>query len=281
LIGSIKLNIFVKSLKENGVSFTLRKTYNYFLFKFALTPQHYINKRRLAISNQLFQLFEGTVRYGLFKGLKFDKTVRWGSTDRASMLLGLYEKEVLDSLASVPSTHRTFIDLGAADGYYGVGVLVNNLFDYSYCFEVSEDGQKVIAKNANLNGVSHKIQIRGIAEHNFVDFLKADGVDLSKTVLLCDIEGAEFALFNETIFNAMRGSVLIIEVHDFISPDGPQMVTALKQAANNNFSITELTTTSRNLSILPELNKLHDNDRWLIASEGRRQLPTWLRLDPR
>jgi hypothetical protein len=290
MIDSIKLDIIYNSIKENGIFVTFRKTCIYLLFILTHIPEHYINKRRLIISNLIFKSFEGVVHYGLFKGLILDKEMSWSTTDKASMLLGLYEKEVLDSLyekevldslSAVPNTHRTFIDIGAADGYYGIGVLVNNLFDYSYCFEMSEYGQKVIARNANLNGVSHRLKIFGIAEQNFIDFLNTEGVDLSKTVLLCDIEGGEFKLFNDTVLNAMRGSVIIIETHDSIFPNGRQMVNTLKQLANNRFSITEFTTTSRDLSLFPELNKFNDNDRWLIVSEGRRQLPSWIRLDPK
>ena len=47
------------------------------------------------------------------------------------------------------------------------------------------------------------------------------------------------------------------------------------------FKISKLTTTSRDLSKFPELFDLPDSERWLIASEGRSKLMTWLRLDPR
>ena len=75
------------------------------------------------------------------------------------MILGLYEQEVLESLTNIPKKYKTFIDLGAADGYYGIGVLVNNLFENSFCFESTERGQNVIRENAKLNGVADKILI--------------------------------------------------------------------------------------------------------------------------
>ena len=74
-----------------------------------------------------------TVAYGPFKGLKFSSDAWWGR-ERASMILGLYEQEVLESLTNIPKKYKSFIDLGAADGYYGIGVLVNNLFENSICF---------------------------------------------------------------------------------------------------------------------------------------------------
>ena len=41
-----------------------------------------------------------------------------------------------------------------------------------------------------------------------------------------------------------------------------------------------LTTGARDLSVFPELRRMRDTDRWLIVSEGRGQLMTWLKLGP-
>jgi len=37
---------------------------------------------------------------------------------------------------------------------------------------------------------------------------------------------------------------------------------------------------SRDLSTYPELQQWNDLDRWLICSEGRAQLMSWVRFDP-
>ena len=47
------------------------------------------------------------------------------------------------------------------------------------------------------------------------------------------------------------------------------------------FKISTLTTTARDLSKFPELSNYADSERWLIASEGRSKLMTWLKLDLR
>jgi hypothetical protein len=65
------------------------------------------------------------------------------------MLLGLYEQEVLTSLFNVPKSHKIFVDLGAADGYYGIGVLVSKHFDQSYCFEISKKVRRLLLKMQN------------------------------------------------------------------------------------------------------------------------------------
>jgi hypothetical protein len=238
-----------------------------------------IKRRKLQLACLINDLFDSIVAYGPFKGLQLVRNSSWGVTDRASMLLGLYEQEVLTSLFNVPKSHKIFVDLGAADGYYGIGVLVSKHFDQSYCFEISKKGQAVIAKNAELNYVANKLRIYGKAEKDFYKNLPAD--KLSTLVLLVDIEGGEFDLFDVKLFKALKGSIIFIELHDWMINDGDNKLAKLKSEASKYFNFTEITTTSRDLSVFPELRSFNDTDRWLICSESRKKLMTWLRLDPK
>ncbi len=238
-----------------------------------------IKRRKLQLSILINKLFDSTVAYGPFKGLKLTQNAWWGNSDRSSVLLGLYEQEVLTSLLNVPKTHRTFIDLGAADGYYGIGVLVSKHFNQSYCFEISKKGQAVIAKNAELNSVTSQLSIHGKAEKDFLKNIPAN--QLNTSVLLIDIEGGEFDLLDANLFKALNGSIIFIELHPWMVENGEDKLTKLKSEASTYFNITELTTTSRDLSVFPELHNFNDTDRWLICSENRKQLMTWYRLDPK
>lgn len=238
-----------------------------------------IQQRRLLISRQLDVRFASEVKYGPFRGLKLSKATWWGTTDRAGMLLGLYEQEVLSALANIPLEYRrSFIELGAADGYYAVGVLVNGLFERSYCFEVSERGQKAIAANAALNGVSSRVQIHGIADSEFHAVLPPSAI--SNSTLLIDIEGAEFDILTPEMFERFSSSVIIVELHDHFFADAQQRIDRLRNLCANAFRIDELTTTARDLSVFPELRQFGDTDRWLICSEGRRAMPHWYVLTP-
>jgi len=249
------------------------------LSKFGLIKVDVIQRRRVEISKKLDEIFESTVKYGPFKGLKLPAKTWWGSTDRGSMLLGLYEKEVLDSIHNIPRKYTTFIDLGAADGYYGIGVLINNLFEKSICYEMSEKGRMTLKNNAQLNNVLNKVEIRGLAKNNFYHELSLH--ILLNSVLFIDIEGAEFELMDKEAFKAFQNSIIFIELHDWLFEDGEEKLQKIKNDSFSTHVIKELTMGTRNLSIFPELKKLNDNDRWLICSEGRPQLMTWLRFDPK
>jgi hypothetical protein len=100
-------------------------------------------------------------------------------------------------------------------------------------------------------------------------------------VLLVDIEGGEFDLFDVKLFKALKGSIIFIELHDWMINDGDNKLAKLKSEASKYFNFTEITTTSRDLSVFPELRSFNDTDRWLICSESRKKLMTWLRLDPK
>lgn len=269
------------TLHEDGLFATLTKSFHWlsYMLKQALGIKSYspIGKRRAELSREIAKLFDSTVRYGPFRGLKLISDSSWNIADRAAMLFGLYEQEVLNSLQSIPSIYKIFIDLGAADGYYGVGVLVNKMFEKTYCFETSEKGREIIKRNAALNGVADSIVILGAANKDF--HKEVSQSDLTQAVLLIDIEGGEFALLNKRSFQTFSNSIIFIELHDWVD-DAERKILRLKDDAQETHKISVLWTSSRDLSVFDELKMYNDTDRWLICSESRLRLQSWLRLDP-
>jgi len=199
--------------------------------------------------------------------------------DRASMLLGIYEKEIMTEIVNASQKYSIFIDVGAADGYYGIGTLKNSLYKKSYCFEMSDKGRSIIEENAKLNNVQNQVIIHGKADFDF--HKKIDANDIGNSLLLIDIEGSEFDLLTDEVLNVFSNSIIIIELHDWFYEDGDSKLNSLVSRASKLFQITTLTTGERNPSLFHELKKLDDTDRWLICSEGRGQLMTWLKLSPK
>lgn len=236
-------------------------------------------RRQLQLSSEINILLKSTVSYGPFKGLKLSKDIWWGKTDRANMLLGLYEQEITAELMNLPSEYNIFIDIGAADGYYGLGVVVGKLFSKSHCFEINKKGQDVIANSAIENGISSHVTIHGAANSDFLDRFSDD--DLSKSVLLIDIEGGEFELLNKASLRRLKNSIIFIELHNKFLKNSDAILQRLKFDSSEYFTSKEFTTTSRDLSKFPELREYCDTDRWLIASEGRPFLMSWIRFDPK
>ncbi len=237
-----------------------------------------LKDHRKQISAKINNYLDATVSYGPFKGLKLAPEIWWGKGDRASMLLGLYEKELLDKITNVPERFNKFLDIGAADGYYAIGVLVNGMFSKSVCYESSAKGRDVIQRNATLNGVQDKIIINGEADEHFYQRLQSDL--LENTVVLIDIEGAEFKLLSDEALESLRKNILIVELHT-ASPFSDSDAEKLKKRASRYFNVSQFTTGSRDLSNYPFLKDYSDTDRWLICSEGRRYQMSWLYLEPK
>ena len=238
-----------------------------------------INKKRKLLSRELSERMKHTIKYGPFYGMTFCDDYWWGGSDRGSMLLGICEEEILNAIMTVSNKYNVFIDLGAADGYYSIGSLVSQKFQKSYSFEISAKGREVIKKNATLNHVSNKLHIFGEATKNF--YTNIPRKDLNSAVILIDIEGGEFHLLDSELFGQLKKSIIFIELHDWFFKDGEKKIKKLLTDAKPFFKISSLTTTSRDLSKFPELRDYPDSERWLIASEGRSKLMTWLRLDPK
>jgi len=170
-------------------------------------------KHKFSLSNKLKVMHDNTVAYGLFTGLKFVENSHWGAADKGTMILGLYEQELLNELENVPVKFDIFVDLGAADGYYGIGVLINQRFKKSYCYEITEHGREVIAETASANNVLDKVVIRGEATKNIS--LEIPEHDLSKAVLFVDIEGGEFDFFDSDVFDQFKKSIIFVELHNW------------------------------------------------------------------
>ncbi len=161
-----------------------------------------INKKRQLLSKELTKVFNHTVKYGPFAGMIFSEDCWWGCSDRGAMLLGIYEQEILNSIMSVSSKYNVFIDLGAANGYYSIGTLISQKFKISYAYEMSAKGRDVIQKNAKLNNCGNRLHILGEATKNFYKDIPKKDLDCS--VILIDIEGAEFFLLNSESFKNLK-----------------------------------------------------------------------------
>lgn len=274
------LNRFVRLLIDKGASRAVMSFFIWLVFKIDenLATQYALNKRRLFLSDKLSQKFGGFIKYGPLKGVRLSSCSWWGSADRASMLFGLYEKEILDSISLTPNRYKVFIDLGAADGYYGVGLVASGIFEKSYCYEISSGGQIAIAENARLNGVSDRVEVRGGAGKGFYNGIDVD--EIERSVLFVDIEGGEFDLFDEEMLRVFSKSIIYVEIHEWFFDDGFAKLSKLEALVRDYFSIKKITTASRDLSNYDELAEMCDNDRWLICSEGRGRLMNWWRLDP-
>lgn len=265
-----------RTLKEQGLGKTLQHYAGRAAVKVGAVEDVATTRRRLA--NHFNNHFDAQIAYGPFKGFRFVPDSWWGATDRASMLFGFYEQEVLAAIVAASGERDIFIDIGAADGYYGVAAVSQNLFKQSYLFEISKEGQAVIAQTAKLNKAEDRITIYGEADADTLEAIDAE--HRRDAVVLVDIEGAEFGFLSDSVISLLKDSVVVIEIHDWLQPNGEAELAQLRERLTQHFSLEVVLTAARDLSIYPELQMLSDTERWLLCSEGRGQLMQWWVLTP-
>lgn len=141
-------------------------------------------------------------------------------------LTGSYESELWPILRAVhPSDYDLFVDVGAAEGYYAVGVakyLFQNTIP-TIAFEAASRGQKQIQMLAQRNGVQH-ITIKGFCDcSDLVDVL-AD----KRGFLIVDIEGGEAGLLNPIVVPDLLNCDMLVELH-------PEQVEGVRALLMNRF----------------------------------------------
>ena len=239
--------------------------------------QSAIAMRRLQLNTLVFQRLQGVVRYGPLAGMKLIEASSWGN-DKAAKLLGFYEHELMAAMLPAFGPGKVFVDIGAADGFYAVGALHVKLAHRTIAFELTEAGRAVIADTAASLGVQDRIEIHGACtEGSLAQALQ--GLDRQHLVLLCDVEGAEFEIFSDSVLALLAGAHVFIEIHDQ-SPEGPAAYAALKARAARWFRLEEISKAGRNPYHYRELHDLDDTDHWLVCSEGRAPDQRWLALRP-
>lgn len=271
---------FAAEARARGVGGAIAKAARHldFLVRGAKRHSDPVQQRRVALYEELGRQFDDTVRYGPFAGMTLPRETSWAGPDRAPMLLGLYEQEVVAVIAAHRNAAGVFVDLGAADGFYGVGVLHAGWFATAYCYEMSELGRKTLRRNAEQNGVGDRVIVRGRAARDFHEDIPPQ--HLAGAVILIDIEGGEFDLLSTATLAALRSATIVIELHPWVSA-GEAQVALLKARAEATHRVSSFTTGPRDPGRFDELKGYSDTDRWLICSEDRPILMTWLLLEPR
>jgi hypothetical protein len=113
---------------------------------------------RNTLSKQIFNQYQGIVQCGLFKGLLVGDLGFWdGGGDAGAKILGIYEQQVLDTFSKM-NRFRTLVNLGAADGYYGFGLIFAKKCENVIFFETSHESRLEIEKmNKNYGNIFWRI----------------------------------------------------------------------------------------------------------------------------
>lgn len=163
--------------------------------------------------NAAFSAAHGlTVMRGPACGLRYPDAFAGSIHDLVPKLVGTYECELHEPLSAwVESRPRRFIDIGAAEGYFAVGIARAVPAIHVIAFEMDPVAQERLREMATVNGVVDRIDIRAEATTGELAALDARGA-----VVLCDCEGGEMDLLDPYAVPWLREVPIIVELHDFL-----------------------------------------------------------------
>jgi hypothetical protein len=154
---------------------------------------------------------EFRVLSGNFSGMKYVRDSVGGQL--YPKILGTYELELAPIIKALNERPiEKIIDIGAAEGYYAVGLAMMNQQARVVAFEATSDGMQLIRQMAVENGVNDRVEIKGYCTPDDLAGCLGDG---RHCLIVMDVEGFEDQLIDLTKCPGLANAYLLIELHDF------------------------------------------------------------------
>jgi hypothetical protein len=196
-------------------------------------------------------------------------------------LLGSYERElhpVLESLCARP--WRTIVNVGGGNGFYIAGLGRRIPGARLVVFELTAEARAVIAATVARNGLAERTSILGAAEPaNLAEALDGPG----PTLVVMDVEGAEYELTDPERVPGLRTATMLIETHDLLVPGCREVIVARYGATHG---ITSIATRPRTMvdfpaALAPSLARWMPERCVESVQEWRGGPQEWILLEPR
>jgi hypothetical protein len=190
-----KSKVFLRSLLGEGVWKVVQRV--------STAPRHRLIRLCQQETRQI-------VRQGPFTGMNYiHDTMSGGYVPK---VLGIYERELHPTIARLADLGiKQVLNIGAADGYYAVGLCRMFPDLRVVAFEMEARGREYVRAMAERNGVLARVEIRGTCD---LPGLQAALTDPRGTLVLCDVEGYEDVLMDPEKVPNLREAWLLVEIHD-------------------------------------------------------------------
>jgi precorrin-6B methylase 2 len=190
--------------KRKLLSFVPRRIKNTFAWSFARR----IKREGFTSLHVRALLQRGKVLRGPFRGMRL--CASYGSVLDAK-IIGTYELELQPAVTHfIKRKPRIVYVIGAAEGYYAVGLARSCELIKVYAWEADSSARDLLATTALENGVAKDVSIRGRCTPQ--ELLEC-ATEAYPDLIICDIEGAEIELLTDEIIAALNKSCFIIETH--------------------------------------------------------------------
>lgn len=229
--------------------------------------------KRKIFNKLVFSKVNGRIIAGPFKSLQYLNKAHGSAL--IPRLLGSYEREIHPVIEEIIDKEYAYvIDVGAAEGFYAVGIarLFLNRSHRKFvvkAYDINIEALETLHLLVKLNGTDTFIECKSQCDHEELNKFNGDS-----TFLICDIEGNETQLLDPSKAPSLRKMDILVELHDGKKED----ITLL---IKNRFQATHKISLYHFKKRTPE-----DGPRWLLLDkfklasvrEGRKNGLKWMYL---
>lgn len=197
-----------------------------------------LQKIRLNLNNKIFKLAKNKIFFGPYKNTKIINDIKQTfNIYIIQQILGTYEINVQEYSIDLQKKYKlkNIVSFGSGNGFHPLGLIKNSYFKKAICFEKNRLFQKILIKNFKINNILGKLSCFSEASFKKV-FDLLDDNELKRTLFIIDVEGDEYELLNNKIFNKIKNSYLIIENHDF-KIKNKNKIKKIKKLLNKTFNV--------------------------------------------
>lgn len=221
----------------------------------------------------------GLIAQGPFRGMSYLDLAF--CSEILPKLVGTYERELNPAIEAICNAGcDRIIDIGAAEGYYAVGLALRNPEARVIGFELNPSARYYLRKLARLNLVSDRIEIRGLCE---LDSLAEATAGARQPAVVCDCEGAEDLLLRPDRVEPLRRSFVLVETHDGLATEQGVLegiTDRLVQRFQPTHEVQVIGSADRTLADLPAGIRLTPDQAARAMDEGR-PWAQWIFLRPK
>lgn len=222
----------------------------------------------------------GVVHAGPFQGMRYiDESF---CSALMPKLLGIYECELHGAIEElVVWAPDVIVDIGAAEGYYAVGLALRLPGSRIMAFEADEHARRLLSDLAACNGADNICE-HGLAVPETMETVLANASAGKAVAVVSDCEGAEMDLLDPEKYPWLRHAFVICELHEFCRAGCDAEVPARFCKTHD---ITIIPTRSRHRTEFPFptlMTRLFPN-RWIQMALGESRLfpMSWMVARPK
>ncbi len=231
-------------------------------------------RRRLEPALRKAGSYGDTVIQGPFAGLRYPPLEHWASC-RFQKIIGTYEHELHDLVHRLAATENydLIVNVGAAEGFYSVGLA--RLFPAAriITFEAKPDRALFLDKLASLNGVAERMENHGRCSAADLAALNPAG----RVLVWMDIDLGEREVLDPEKVPWLSRADILVELHDCMEAGVSSLI---RKRFEKSHLIEQITTAGLRYERYPVLRNLPFQAIDSLVGEDRSGLQDWFFMKP-